>query len=90
LPKEANVDLAFIDADKSSYLDYYEELVTRVRPGGVLLVDNVLWSRRVIDAAITDDDTTAIRTFNDRIAADDRVDTVMLPIGDGLTIAYKK
>jgi len=90
LPKEPNVDLTFIDADKSGYLDYYEELVTRVRPGGVLLIDNVLWSGRVIDAEVTDDDTSAIRTFNDRIAADDRVDTVMLPIGDGLTIARKK
>ncbi|HEX2384667.1 MAG TPA: class I SAM-dependent methyltransferase [Acidimicrobiales bacterium] len=90
LPKEPEVDLAFIDADKSGYLDYYEELVTRVRSGGVLLVDNVLWSGRVIDPDVSDDDTSAIRAFNDHVAADDRVDTVMLPIGDGLTLAYKK
>jgi caffeoyl-CoA O-methyltransferase len=90
LPKEPEVDLAFIDADKSGYLDYYGELVTRVRSGGVLLVDNVLWSGRVIDPDVSDDDTSAIRAFNDHVAADDRVDTVMLPIGDGLTLAYKK
>jgi caffeoyl-CoA O-methyltransferase len=90
LPKEPEVDLAFIDADKSGYLDYYEELVTRVRSGGVLLVDNVLWSGRVIDAEVSDDDTSAIRAFNDHVSADNRVDTVMLPIGDGLTLAYKR
>jgi caffeoyl-CoA O-methyltransferase len=61
-----------------------------VRSGGVLLVDNVLWSGRVIDPEVSDDDTSAIRAFNDHVAADDRVDTVMLPIGDGLTLAYKK
>jgi len=85
LPKERSVDLAFIDADKSGYLDYYEELVERLRPNGVLLVDNVLWSGRVIDSEANDDDTVAIRAFNDHVAADQRVDVVMLPIGDGLT-----
>jgi caffeoyl-CoA O-methyltransferase len=90
LPADFVVDLAFIDADKSSYRSYYEELVPRVRPNGVLLVDNVLWSGRVIDQEVNDDDTVAIRAFNDHVVADERVDVVMLPIGDGLTLARKK
>jgi caffeoyl-CoA O-methyltransferase len=90
LPKEPSIDLAFIDADKSHYLDYYEEIVERVRPNGVVLVDNVLWSGRVLDQEAKDDDTVAIRAFNDHVVADDRVDVVMLPIGDGLTLARKK
>jgi caffeoyl-CoA O-methyltransferase len=90
LPKERSVDLGFIDANKSGYLDYYEELVARLRPDGVLLVDNVLWSGRVIDSDASDDDTVAIRAFNDHLAADPRVDVVMLPIGDGLTFARIK
>jgi caffeoyl-CoA O-methyltransferase len=56
----------------------------------VILVDNVLWSGRVVDPDATDDDTVAIRAFNDQLAADDRVDTVMLPLGDGLTLARKR
>jgi caffeoyl-CoA O-methyltransferase len=90
LPTDFVVDLAFIDADKSGYRAYYEELVTRVRPNGVLLVDNVLWSARVIEQEVNDDDTVAIRAFNDHLAADERVEVVMLPIGDGLTLARKK
>ena len=89
LPTDANVDLAFVDANKSGYLDYYEELVPRLRPNGVLLADNVLWSGRVIDESADDDDTVAIRAFNDRVAQDERVDAVMLPIGDGLTLIRK-
>jgi caffeoyl-CoA O-methyltransferase len=90
LPKERSVDLGFIDADKSGYVGYYEELVARLRPNGVLLVDNVLWSGRVIDSEANDDDTVAIRAFNDHVVADQRVDVVMLPIGDGLTLARMK
>jgi caffeoyl-CoA O-methyltransferase len=90
LPNERNVDLGFIDADKSGYLGYYDELVARLRPNGVLLVDNVLWSGRVIDSGANDDDTVAIRAFNDHVASDERVDVVMLPIGDGLTLARMK
>jgi caffeoyl-CoA O-methyltransferase len=90
LPKEQAVDLGFIDADKSSYRDYYEELVARLRANGVLLVDNVLWSGRVVDADANDDDTVAIRAFNDHVRADARVDVVMLPVGDGLTLVRKK
>ena len=89
LPPEAVIDLAFIDADKAGYAGYWDELVPRVRPGGVLLVDNVLWSGRVVDQADTDDDTVALRTFNDMVARDDRVEVVVLTAFDGLTIARK-
>jgi caffeoyl-CoA O-methyltransferase len=89
LPDRAVIDLAFIDADKTGYGDYWDELVPRVRPGGVLLVDNVLWGGRVVEADVTDDDTTALRTFNDMVAADIRVEVVVLTAFDGLTIARK-
>jgi predicted O-methyltransferase YrrM len=90
LPQEPTVDLAFIDADKGGYIAYWEELIPRTRPGGVLLVDNVLWSGRVADPGDDDEDTRHIRTFNDHAAADGRVDLVMLPIADGLTLARKR
>jgi caffeoyl-CoA O-methyltransferase len=86
LRDDASYDLAFIDADKPSYAAYLEELLRLVRPNGLILVDNVLWSGRVLDASADDDNTTAIRAFNDRVAADDRVDTVMLPLSDGVTL----
>jgi len=89
LPNEAVIDLVFIDADKPGYGAYWDELVPRVRPGGVLLVDNVLWSGTIVDAAVTDDNTLALRRFNDKAAADDRVEVVVLPAFDGLTIARK-
>lgn len=89
LPTEPTVDLAFLDADKTGYLGYWEQLVPRLRPGGVLLVDNVLWSGRVVDPDVTDADTVALREFNDRVAADDRVEAVLLPVADGLTLARK-
>ena len=81
--------MLFIDADATGYVDYWEELVPRVRPGGVLLVDTVLWSGRVVDPGITDDDTTALRRFNDMVAGDVRVEDVVLTAFDGLTIAGK-
>jgi len=90
LPREPTVDLAFIDADKGGYIAYWEELVPRMRPGGVLLVDNVLWSGKVADPDYDDEDTRYIRDFNDHVAADERVETVMLPIADGLTFARKR
>jgi caffeoyl-CoA O-methyltransferase len=90
LPTDPHLDVAFIDADKGGYLSYFEEILPRLRPNGVVLVDNVLWSGNVVDAAITDADTEAIRAFNDHVAADDRVDTVMLPIADGLTVIRKR
>jgi caffeoyl-CoA O-methyltransferase len=90
LPSEADFDLAFIDADKPGYVSYWEELVPRVRQGGVLLADNVLWSGEIVDDGVTDENATALRAFNDRVAADDRVEVVVLPAFDGLTIARKR
>ena len=90
LPRDEAFDLAFIDADKPAYIDYYEELMVRLRPGGLILVDNVLWSGRVADPAADDEQTRAIRAFNDRVASDARGDCVMLPISDGLTLVRKR
>lgn len=89
LPAEPTVDLAFVDADKPNYAAYYEELLTRLRPNGLIMVDNVLWGGNVIEADPKDDNRVAIRAFNDMIAADDRVEAVMLPLGDGLTLIRK-
>jgi caffeoyl-CoA O-methyltransferase len=90
LPAGEHLDLAFIDADKGGYLDYWHELVPRTRPGGLLLADNVLWSGTIVDPAETGPDTLALRAFNDAVAADDRVDVVILPAFDGLTLARKR
>ncbi len=90
LPADEPIDLAFIDADKQSYPAYYEELVQRLRPNGVILVDNVLWMGAVVDDNAQDDDTKAIRAFNDLVAADDRVDSSMIAVGDGLTLLRKR
>lgn len=83
-------DFAFIDADKGNYDTYYERCLELVRPGGVIGIDNVLWNGRVVDEAATDDDTAAIRTLNEKVQADGRVDACLLPIGDGLTLAVKR
>ncbi|MEP6807311.1 MAG: class I SAM-dependent methyltransferase [Chloroflexota bacterium] len=80
-------DLAFIDADKGNYAGYYERSLRLVRAGGLIAIDNVLWSGRVIDPADNDDDTVAIRALNDAIATDERVDLAMVPIADGVTLA---
>jgi caffeoyl-CoA O-methyltransferase len=92
LPTEATVDLAFIDADKSGYVDYYEELLTRLRPGGVILADNTLWSGQVADqpAEGDHDNVASIRRFNDHVAADQRVESYILPVSDGLTVIRKR
>jgi caffeoyl-CoA O-methyltransferase len=90
LPTDEPIDLAFIDADKPNYPVYFDEVVTRLRPNGVVLVDNVLWSGNVVNADATDENTDAIRAFNDMVAGDSRVDTVMLPIADGLTLCRKR
>ena len=86
LPANAVVDLAFIDADKTGYLGYYEELVPRLAPHGLIVVDNVLWSGRVLDPTVDDADTVALRKFNDRVVSDERVDVVVLSIGDGVSL----
>lgn len=88
LPSEPHLDLAFIDADKTGYSTYWAELVPRMRPGGLIVVDNVLWSGRVLNPREADDH--AIVAFNDEVRKDDRVDLVMLPIGDGLTLARRR
>ena len=90
LPREPDFDLAFIDADKSGYIAYFEALLPLIRKGGVILVDNVLWSGAVVDPAVDDENTSAIRKFNDLVAADSRVECVMLPIADGLTLLRKR
>ncbi len=89
LPSSERFDIAFLDADKVTYPDYYEEIIPRLREGGLLLVDNVLQSGRVVDAGADDESTLAIRRLNDRVAADERVRTVLLPIGDGVTLAER-
>ncbi len=90
LPAGAAFDLAFIDADKGGYIGYWDEIVPRIRPGGAVLVDNTFSHGRVIDQANRDPVVQAIRDFNDHAVADERVDLVMLPVGDGLTLARKK
>ena len=87
LPADRSIDLAFIDADKPNYVNYYEELVPRMRANGLILVDNVLWSGTVVDPKANDENVEAIRRFNDHLAADPRVEAVMVPISDGLTLA---
>jgi caffeoyl-CoA O-methyltransferase len=91
LSPEPHLDWVFIDADKENYGAYWEALVPRVRPGGLLAIDNVLWSGRVLEPqSERDSSTAAIIAFNDMVAADTRVEPVMLPIGDGLTLARKR
>jgi len=83
-------DFAFIDADKSNYDAYYERCLVLVRQGGVIAVDNVLWSGAVIDPAKNSEDTLALRALNRKLHADERVDLVMLAIGDGLTLLRRR
>ncbi|MBK8160676.1 MAG: class I SAM-dependent methyltransferase [Rhodospirillaceae bacterium] len=83
-------DMAFIDADKTNYPHYYEAVLDLLRPGGVVLIDNVLWGGDVADPASQDLETTTLRKLNSFIAADARVDFCLLPIADGLTIARKR
>ena len=83
-------DFAFIDADKQGYLGYYERLMKLVRPGGLIAVDNTLWSGDVADPANREADTVALRAFNDRLLADTRIDLSLLPLADGLTLARRR
>ena len=83
-------DLAFIDADKTSYLAYYERALVLLRPGGLLMTDNTLWSGRVADPEVGDADTVALRHYNEHLHRDARIDLSLVPIGDGLTLARKR
>jgi len=83
-------DFAFIDADKTGYDTYYEYALQLLRPNGLIAIDNVLWSGRVIDQSDTTDDTKALRVLNEKISKDQRVTLSMIPIGDGLTLARKR
>ena len=87
---EASYDMAFIDADKCNYPNYYEPCLRLLKPGGVLLVDNVLWDGRVADLSINDVDTDGIRRLNQLVHEDSRVDMSLIPLGDGLTLVRKK
>lgn len=86
LPSERNIDLAFVDADKTGYLTYVELLLPRLSDRGVIVVDNVLWSGNVIEPDDESESTVALRQFNDHVAGRTDVDAVMLPIGDGITL----
>lgn len=88
--KEGTFDFAFIDADKTGYDAYYEACLKLLRPGGVIALDNMLWSGAVVKPEITDDDTVAIRALNTKISADTRVDASLLTVGDGVMLARKK
>lgn len=90
LPTDEHIDVAFIDADKPNYLNYFNELVPRLRRNGLIMVDNTLWSGRVVDEVTGDENTEALKAFNDAIAADDRVDSYVLPVSDGLTLIRKR
>ena len=89
LPQQEQFDVAFIDADKLSYPKYWGELVPRVRSGGVIMVDNTFSHGRVLDAGNDNPSVIAVRTMNDLAAADERVELVMVPIGDGVTVAFR-
>jgi predicted O-methyltransferase YrrM len=82
-------DLVFLDADKENYLAYYEMVVDRVRPGGLILADNVLWSGKVADPSISDHETDALRAYNAHVAADPRVEHQLLPFRDGIMVARR-
>jgi len=92
LPRKETIDLVFLDADKAGYCAYYEEILPRMRPDGLILADNTLWRGDVLHPADATDEeeVSAIRAFNDRVAADDRVESLILTIGDGLTLIRKR
>ena len=89
LPDEETFDFAFVDADKTGYVDYFRELVPRMRVGGLLLADNTLQGGRVADGSAKDESVVAIRAFNDAVLAEPRVVAALLPIGDGVTVIQK-
>jgi caffeoyl-CoA O-methyltransferase len=83
-------DFAFIDADKANYEGYYERSLQLVRPGGLIAIDNVLWSGRVADPEVQNNSTSAIRALNDKLSCDQRISLSLVPIADGLTLALKR
>lgn len=83
-------DLVFIDADKKNYSTYFDLVISVVQPGGFIIADNVLWSGKVIDDQSDDEDTIALRNFNDALISDSRLDVILLPVRDGLMVARKK
>jgi caffeoyl-CoA O-methyltransferase len=89
LPAGEQFDFAFIDADKTGYAQYYEEVLTRMRPGGLILLDNMLQGGHVADDLVNDESVAAIRSLNDAIAADPRVKVVLIPVGDGVSFVQK-
>lgn len=90
MPSDEVFDVVFIDADKEGYLDYLEQVTPRIRPGGLLLVDNTLWSGRVADPEDESESTEALRRFNRAVADDDRYDVALTAVGDGLTVAMRR
>jgi caffeoyl-CoA O-methyltransferase len=87
---DVSFDLAFVDADKVSYREYYEALLPRLRPNGLIVFDNVLWQGQVADPHDTSEATRALRELNDFVVGDQRVQAVMIGVADGLTIARKR
>ncbi len=90
LPAGTVADFAFVDADKDNYVAYYEELLPRMRRNALLAFDNVLWHNWAMDAANQDPETVGIREFNDHVLRDERVESVMIHIGDGMTLVRKR
>lgn len=83
-------DLVFLDADKDNYINYYNLLIDELKPGAVIIADNVLWSGKVIDEKAQDTDTVALREFNDAIQKDSRVSNILIPVRDGITVIRKE
>ena len=90
LRQSGRFDMAFIDADKTNYLGYYERCLELLRPGGLIIVDNTLWSGDVANPDNQKPDTVALRAFNEALHRDERIDLALLPIGDGVTLARKR
>ena len=90
LPPDEEFDFAFIDADKQTYLDYYEAVLARLRAGGLVMIDNVLRGGAVLDAEDDSPGNTVVRELNERVASDDRVDVAMLGVADGITLARRR
>jgi predicted O-methyltransferase YrrM len=88
--QDETFDFAFIDADKANYENYYERSLQLIRPGGLIAIDNVLWSGKVADAQVQDNQTKCIRAFNEKLHHDERVTLSLVPIADGLTLALKR